>query len=81
MTMTAPTLVQIDSRKRASLGALARFDQYLVREEADGTIVFEPAVILTSAERAVLADNEFLSAIRNANANPEHRRTRQRRTS
>lgn len=73
---TTSTLVQIDGRKRASLGAMARFDQYMAREEPNGTIIFEPAVILTPSERAFLADPELVAALSNANAHPERRRTR-----
>ncbi|AJW79003.1 hypothetical protein [Clavibacter michiganensis] len=80
MTSTiAPTFVQIDARKRASLGSMAKFDQYLVREEPNGTIIFEPAIIMTPAEREFVNDPELVAALARVNANPERRRTRERR--
>lgn len=49
MTSTADlpqfTLVELDSRRRVSLGRLGRHRRYLVREEKDGTLIFEPAVM------------------------------------
>ncbi|MCJ0700238.1 hypothetical protein FRIG_03665 [Frigoribacterium faeni] len=75
---TTSTLVQIDTRKRASLGSMARFDQYMVREEDDGTIIFEPAVIMTPSEQAFLSDPELVASLARANAHPERRRTRSR---
>ncbi|TAM71940.1 MAG: hypothetical protein EPN48_00630 [Microbacteriaceae bacterium] len=72
------TLVQVDTRKRVSLGSMAHHSQYLVREESDGTIIFEPAVVLTQAERAFLSDPELVETLEKANAHPERRRTRER---
>lgn len=72
------TLVQVDTRKRVSLGNMAHHSQYLVREESDGTIIFEPAVVLTQAERAFLADPELVETLEKVNAHPERRRARER---
>lgn len=77
--MTTHTLVQVDARKRVSLGALAHHDQYLAREEADGTIIFEPAVVLTAAERAFLSDPALVAALEKANASTAERVERPRR--
>jgi len=72
------TLVQVDTRKRVSLGNMAHHNQYLVREEPDGTIIFEPAVVLTQAERAFLSDPSLVEALEKVNVHPERRRTRER---
>jgi hypothetical protein len=76
--VTQPMLVQVDARKRVSLGSLAQHEQYLVRQTPDGTIIFEPAVVLTAAERAFLADSELVAALADVNAHPERRRLRPR---
>jgi hypothetical protein len=39
-------LVELDSRRRVSLGKLAAHDRYLVRVESDGTIVLTPAQVV-----------------------------------
>jgi hypothetical protein len=72
------TLIQVDTRKRISLGSLAHHDQYLVTEEEDGRIILEPAVVLTVAERNFLSDPTLTAALERANANPDARRTRAR---
>jgi hypothetical protein len=43
-------LIELDDRRRATLGRIARFDRYLAREEDDGTIVMIPAVVMTVAD-------------------------------
>ena len=71
-------LVQVDTRKRVSLGNMAHHSHYLAREEPDGSIVLEPAVVLTQAERAFLSNPELVETLREANAHPQRRRTRER---
>lgn len=74
-----PTLVQVDSRKRVSLGDLAHHDQYLVREEADGTIIFEPAIVLTATEQAFQSDAKLRETLEYVNAHSEEREPRRTR--
>jgi hypothetical protein len=74
-----PVLVEVDSRRRLSLGRVGRHDRYLVREEADGTIVLEPAVVFTEAEARVLSAPELLARIEDNRAHPERRQVRRRR--
>ncbi len=79
-TQSSPgLLVQVDARKRVSLGSLAEHAQYLARATPDGTIIFEPAVVITAAERAFLGDPELVAALGEVNANPERRRQRERK--
>ncbi|WP_454140727.1 hypothetical protein [Microbacterium lacticum] len=72
------TLIQVDGRKRVSLGKLAKHDQYLVTEDADGRIVLEPAVVLTVAEKNFLQDPELVAALQRSADHPERRRERPR---
>lgn len=44
--MSAPVLLQLDSRRRVSLGALARHSYYLVSVGDDGVIVLTPAEVV-----------------------------------
>lgn len=50
MAQEKQIVVEVDSRKRISLGALAKYDRYLVDVEEDGTIVLTPAVVLPARE-------------------------------
>lgn len=50
--MTQPprqTLLELDARRRISLGALATYDRYLVEVQDDGTIVLTPAVVIPAS--------------------------------
>jgi hypothetical protein len=38
-------LLEVDSRRRISLGSLARHDRYLVEVSEDGVIVLTPAIV------------------------------------
>ena len=49
------TVLEVDSRRRISLGALATHDRYLVEVEDDGTIVLTPAVVMSVAQANLMA--------------------------
>lgn len=78
--MATPELVELDGRRRASLGKIGRHDRYLVYEQGDGVLVFEPAVLLTAAEAALLANPALVAQIADNRAHPERRRPRTRRS-
>jgi hypothetical protein len=44
------SLVEVDARRRVSLGSLAEYDRYFANVEEDGTIVLTPAVVMPAAE-------------------------------
>ncbi len=51
--MTEPTsemFVELDGRRRASLGQLAKHDRYLARLHPDGVITLEPVVLVPVSE-------------------------------
>lgn len=72
-------IVETDARGRASLGRPDR--RYLMHEESDGTLVLEPAVVLTELERRFLANSALQAEIAHARAHPEQRVKRQPRAS
>jgi len=74
--MTA-TIVDTDARGRASLGRPGR--RYLMHEEPDGTLVLEPATVITELERRFLANAALQAQIEEARAHPERQVPRQRR--
>jgi hypothetical protein len=64
-------ILRPDGRKRVTLGPMAHHDRYLAHDSADGTIVLEPAVVVT--KRAVAfwdAHPEVAQNIRETRANP-----------
>lgn len=64
-------LIETDDRGRANLGRPGR--QYVMHEEMDGTLVLEPAVVITEVERRFLTNKELVSQIDEARAHPEQR--------
>ena len=50
------TMVELDEQRQLSLDKIGRHSRYLVREERDGTLIFEPATVsgLTEFEARVL---------------------------
>lgn len=44
------TLLELDERRRVSLGKVGRHSRYLAVVEADGTIVLHPATVMTEAQ-------------------------------
>jgi len=57
------TLLEVDGRRRISLGSLAEHDRYLAAVEADGTIVLTPAVVMPLAEARLHAAVEAAEAV------------------
>lgn len=57
------TIIDVDARRRVSLGALATADRYTIEREDDGTIVLRPAVVLTEDEFKLLNRPDILHAV------------------
>jgi hypothetical protein len=76
-----PTLMEVDSRRRISLGSLAAHDRYLVEVEDDGIIVLIPAVVMSAAEARLHAATETSKRMDDFLDHPETgvRRTRPER--
>jgi hypothetical protein len=65
-------LLELDERKRASLARLEpRHSRYLASIQSDGTIVLTPAVVMSQAEAALLANTGLMTEIEDARAHPE----------
>lgn len=76
------SVLEVDSRRRISLGPLAEHDRYLVDVEEDGTIVLTPAVVMSAAQARLLAATETSRMIDEFLDHPEtgSRRTRPARS-
>lgn len=70
--------VELQDRKRANLARIAKHDAYLVREEPDGTLIWEPATVITEAERRLLQDAALVAQVANTRARPDTLRRRDR---
>lgn len=72
MTPTDPTLIELDPRGRVSLKKLAgSHDRYLASRYDDGTIVLEPAAVVTEAQARYLASPHVADALEAAMARPD----------
>ncbi len=69
--MGASRLVTADPRGRVTVGQADR--PYLVHEEPDGTVVLEPAVVMSELERRFLENAALRASIEYARAHPEQR--------
>ena len=76
------SVLEVDSRRRISLGSLAEHDRYLVEVQEDGTIVLTPAVVMPAAQARLLMAAETSKRIDEFLDHPEtgSRRTRSPRS-
>jgi len=65
----SPTLVSTDTRGRVSIGRPNR--DYRFTEQADGSILLEPAVVVSELERKFLSDVEVQAQIAYYEKHPE----------
>lgn len=65
------TLLEVDGRRRISLGPLAKSERYLAAVEDDGTIVLTPAVVMSVVEARLHAATETSRRIDEFLDNPE----------
>lgn len=74
------TVLTTDSRGRVTLPGRAN-STYLLKEEPDGTLVLEPAVVVSELERRVLANAGLAARLADAREHPERAvpRTKRRR--
>lgn len=63
MSNSTATLVELDGRRRASLGKIGRHSQYRVTEHPDGSLLFEPAVILSEHEASLMGHTDLVESI------------------
>lgn len=70
MNESTATLVELDSRRRASLGKVGRHSQYRVTEHPDGSLLFEPAVIMSEHEARLMAHPDLVESIQADKADP-----------
>lgn len=57
------TTIEVDARKRVSLGALATASQYLAEVDDDGVITLVPARIVSETELRLLGRPDILGAV------------------
>jgi hypothetical protein len=76
--MSEPALIETDSRSRAVLPGLPN-KRFLMRVNEDGSILLQPARIVTDAQQEYDSDPELRDLLTRAAASPTVRRTRQRR--
>ncbi len=77
----APTpMIEFDARSRLTLPGKAH-NRYLVHEQEDGTVILEPAVVLSALEARYRDNAELQATVEAGRAHPELRSPRpERRT-
>lgn len=53
--MSEITVISVQGRGRVNLGKLAVHDRYLAHTEPDGTIILDPAEVISMTEKGLLA--------------------------
>ncbi|MCB0937575.1 MAG: hypothetical protein KDB55_16455 [Mycobacterium sp.] len=76
--MSEPALIETDSRSRAVLPGLPN-RRFVMRVNDDGSILLQPARIVTDAQQDYDSDPELRDLLARAAASPTVRRARQRR--
>lgn len=76
--MSEQVLVTLQGRSRANLGRLAEHDRYLVHREPDGTLIWEPAEVISVTEARLLADEGLMKVIAENRADSNRLRRRDR---
>lgn len=77
--MSEPAVIETDNRSRAVLPGHPN-RRYLMRENDDGSILLQPARIVTDAQQEYDTDPELRDLLTRATASPTVRRARNRRT-
>ena len=72
-------LVETDSRSRVVIPGHGN-QRFLVQENADGSLLLQPAVVVTEAQHEYDSDRELRELLARATASPTVHRSRQRRT-
>lgn len=71
MSDSNSVLVEVDARGRVSLGKLhAKSGPYLATVEPDGSLILEPAVVLSESQRKLLQRPDILRAMSALDATP-----------
>ncbi|MGQ0745160.1 MAG: hypothetical protein ACT4OS_12690 [Acidimicrobiales bacterium] len=79
--MSEQVLVTLQDRSRANLGKLATHDRYLVHREPDGTLIWQPAEVMSVTEARLLADESLMKVVATNRTDPDRLRQRDRSTS
>ena len=69
-----PPMIEVDGRNRVTLPGKAH-RRYLVREERDGTLILEPAVVISEIE-ARYRGSDVEAAVEHSRAHPEQMKPR-----
>lgn len=69
---TADVLVETDSRGRTNLSKFSKNDRFLARQEDDGTIILEPARIVSAAEDRLRRNPGAVQMVERAEADIEN---------
>ncbi len=75
MSTTPTPMVEVDARSRVTLPGKAH-RRYLLHEQDDGTMILEPAVVISELEARYRANPQLQAQIEHARAHPEQSQPR-----
>ncbi|KAA0234606.1 MAG: hypothetical protein JJLCMIEE_03079 [Acidimicrobiales bacterium] len=67
-------LIELDSRRRASLGKIGHHDRYLASEQPDGTVILTPAIVISQLEARFMQNPALINRIEKNRATPSRLR-------
>ncbi len=71
MTIAAPVpVIEVDARNRVTLPGKAH-RRYLVHEQDDGTVILEPAVVISELEARYRVNPDLQATVARGRAHPE----------
>jgi len=76
--MAESVLVTLQDWSRVDLGKLAEHDRYLVHREPDGTLIWEPAEVMSASEARLLSDQNLKAVVAANRGDPNRPRRRDR---
>lgn len=78
--MSEDVLIELDERRRVSFGKLGHHRRYIAHEEPDGTLVLQPAVVLTEAQAGLNSRPDISTKIDDFLADPASNSVQRKRS-
>jgi len=71
MAVISDVLIETDARGRANLSKFGRNARFLARQESDGTVILEPAEIVTAAQERLRRNPDTIAQVQKAQSERE----------
>lgn len=75
MTVPQQILIETDNRGRANLSKFGKNARFLATQEMDGTVILQPAEVITAAEARLHRNPEAVADLKQFAAEPDNVQT------